>query len=122
LNARSNASERSSASILRAVSMKRFDSAGSSCLRGMSATISHDSYFFSGNRNCRGSGVKVLSLYRRSWPKLGCRGSLRLTSSCLIGQPLALHASQRAIGPLNIVDSKLGAVAVAEIEFRQIPL
>jgi hypothetical protein len=46
---------------------------------------------------------------------------LGLTSR-FIGQALAFDANQRAIGPLDVIDPKLGAVILAEIEFGQVPI
>lgn len=45
-----------------------------------------------------------------------------LATSCFIGQPLALGADDGEIGALGVVNAKLDAVAVPEIELTEIPL
>ena len=82
-------------------------------LRGMGALYARPAHSSNGNRNWRGSSGaerkrRRLSEGRRFWAP-------RETSRS-IGKPLALDATQQAIGASLIVDSERDAVVVAEIE------
>ena len=45
---------------------------------------------------------------------------VRFRRSCFVGQPLALCARQRNIGALHVIDAKLFAGVLAEIELRKV--
>jgi hypothetical protein len=53
-----------------------------------------------------------------------CSGSATLgagfATSCFIGQALALHAFEGDLGPLAVIDAKLGARVLPEIELGQV--
>jgi hypothetical protein len=89
----------SSASALRAASMNRLDCSGSSffeVLDGMGAAISQ--------------------------PRPNRYRLYRLDTNSLIGEPLAFAAADRNGRALTVVDAKLDASVVPEIELSQVPL
>jgi hypothetical protein len=100
LKARSAPSFDSSASALRAASMKRLDCSGSSCfagvLRGMRAAISQP----------------PSQRYRRYF----------LDANCFVGEPLATTATDCNGRALTVIDAKPRAGVVPEIELGQVPL
>jgi len=51
-----------------------------------------------------------------------CSGGLRLNPflSCFVSQPLALDALKGDVGAVRVIEAKLGAGVLAEVEFGQV--
>ena len=72
------------------------------------------------NGNSSWSGSDGLTLRCQCQRGLGL--CLRtFATSCLIGEPLALDASESNFGTSTVINSQLDPIVVAEIELRQIP-
>src|SRR5207302_5061860 len=109
-----------SAPTSRAMSMKRFDCAGSSAggfgLRGMDAAYTRaDHSSNSGNSSWRGSWFVRNRL--RLWRALERRRERPSDTRRRIGKTFAFCADEDAIGAGQIIDAKRDPVVVTEIEF-----
>jgi hypothetical protein len=103
LNARFAPSADSSAPACIAASMKRLDCSGLSCLDG-------------GLGGLRSIGAAITQ------PRPYGYRLYRLDTNCFVSEPLALAAADRNSRALTVVDAKLDAGVVPEIEFSQVPL
>jgi hypothetical protein len=113
-NARSNFSCVASAPISRAMSMKRFDSAGSSGGHTPIGIIRQIT------ESCLGSACADDRCRRlRCLSAEACFTRLAATRP-RIGKAFALCPDERAIGALQVVNPKSNAVVVTEIEFRSV--
>ena len=115
----------SSAPISRAMSMNRFDSAGSSGFgfgrRGIGTAYTAADHSSNGSRSCRGSPV----LGDRFWCRLarlerGCRSPFEISRR--VSQALTLCADKRAIGAREVVNAETDAIVVAEVELGGIAM
>src|SRR3954470_9383286 len=76
-----------------------------------------------GRRNCRGSlgSTRFRRFRSRGCPHLPLALSPCATSR-FVGQPTTLSALQSKRRALNVIDPEFCAVAIAEVELRQIPM
>src|ERR1051326_4002135 len=72
----------------------------------------------SASRSCERSrsSLRTLAHFRMSARNRLC------ATSCFVGKPLALEATQRDLGTLNVVEAEFDPVGVAEIEFVAVPM